>query len=69
MSDRSWRSNPSGWLRQYWLVIAVVIAGAVAVLAIGLGGGSTTAVMWAGGLIGVLVGAAIAAASGREKKG
>lgn len=50
-------------LRAYWLAALVVLVGAAIVLAISLSGGSTGAVMWAGGIVGVLTGIAIAAAS------
>jgi hypothetical protein len=53
-------------LRQYWMVAAVLLIGAGTVLAISLSGGSQSAVMWAGGVIGVLTGIAIAASQPRD---
>jgi hypothetical protein len=48
------------WLRDNWFVVVAVAIGAVAVLIIGLASENSTAIMWAGGAVGVLVGVAIA---------
>jgi succinate-acetate transporter protein len=48
------------WLRDNWFVVVAVAIGAAAVLIIGLASENSTAIMWAGGAVGVLVGVAIA---------
>jgi succinate-acetate transporter protein len=48
------------WLRANWFVVFAIAIGGLAVLAIGLTSQNTTAIMWAGGIVGVLVGGAIA---------
>ncbi len=49
------------FLRANRLAIVLVTFGAIVTIAVGLGSRSTTAVVYTGGAIGVLVGAAIAA--------
>lgn len=56
-------------LQRYWLAAILLVAGAILILVIGLTAEDTTAIAWAGGVIGVLVGIAIAATSRSEDPG
>ncbi|MEO9255533.1 MAG: hypothetical protein ABI305_08345 [Tepidiformaceae bacterium] len=49
-----------GWLRANLFLVFAIAIGVVAVIAIGLVFESQSSIMWAGGIVGVLVGGAIA---------
>lgn len=54
------------WLQKNRLTAVLIAVGAVLMIAIGFAVESTTAVMWYGGLIGVLIGGVIAMTQSRQ---
>lgn len=54
------------WLQKNKLTAVLIAVGAALMLAVGFAVESTTAVMWYGGLIGVLIGGVIAITQSRE---
>lgn len=66
---RAWVRRGIGRVRAHPFPVAVVAVGAAAVVVVGLVAQSETAVLWAGGAVGVLAGMAIAATTGRGRGG
>lgn len=58
--------NLGGLIARYWRVGVILVIGIVLMLWVGIVIESTTGVLWAGAIIGILIGFAIAAEQRRE---